>query len=241
MKIPTLREFVGFHYSQLVHLVLLLVLLAECLAHTIIAAIAEYYKFYALVIFVPVLAGVLLCIRTQPFVEQFDWFPGGSVLVELVPYVTHMILKTVSICLLCDYLRSIYQAELVLENPQNYRHYIPPADRAHNLSRVSTARRNAVLLIVCSTLELVQSCSRRCSCTSYCPRCCTCGAARRRTRRTLCTSSSAKTAARALARARVSTTSWLRYLREHAKSAREQALVADLTLSLPSLAFTSAL
>ena len=159
MKIPTLQEVVGFQYSQLVHLVLLLVLLAECLAHTIIAAIDEYHKFYyALGIIVPVLAGLFWCIRMQPFAEQFEWFPGGSVLVELVAYVIHVVLNAVALGFLCDYLSNLAaleKVELLHENPLNDNFNILPAAPVNNLSSIQTARRNAVLLIVCLALELV--------------------------------------------------------------------------------------
>ena len=128
------------------------VLLAECLAHTIIAAIQQILCAGHL----RASAGGCLMVHSDAAVRRT---------VRLVPRRLsarraralrdpHDSQRSRTL-LLCDYLRSIYQAELVLENLQNYRLYIPPANRAHNLSRVSTTRMNAVLLIVCSTLELV--------------------------------------------------------------------------------------
>ena len=103
------RDLIYFRYSRSVHVLLLLTLFVVFIAQAVIAAVAglkcEYRgyfmaAYYAVGLVVPVLAGVLVIVRVRPFVEQFFWFSGDSVVVELIGYATHMSLNAVAFTLL---------------------------------------------------------------------------------------------------------------------------------------------
>ena len=106
MKLPTVHDLIDFRYSRPAHVVLLLVMLAVCLAQVVIAAVAgfKYYimVYYVFDIVVPVLGGVLVCVRMLPSAEQFKWFPGDTVVVELMGYAIHGVLNAVAFGLLIN-------------------------------------------------------------------------------------------------------------------------------------------
>ena len=110
MRFPTVHDFIDFRYSRPAHVALLLVLLIVWLAQVVIAAVAgfKYYVavYFAFGIVVPVLAVVLVYVRVLPFVEQFEWFPGDTVGVELVGYAIHMGLNAVAFSPLINELSS---------------------------------------------------------------------------------------------------------------------------------------
>ena len=100
MAIPTLREVFGFQYTQLGHVVLLLVLFAVCLAQLVI--VDEYYSIYFVVgIIIPPVAGVFLLIRMYiQLLKSFIYSIYITLIVELAAYVFHVGLKSTVLVLL---------------------------------------------------------------------------------------------------------------------------------------------
>ena len=96
MAIPTLREVFGFQYTQLGHVVLLLLLFALCLAQVVIAVVDEYHWIYfAVGITIPPVACLFILIRMyiQPLKSFIYSIYITLIVIELVAYVIHMALK----------------------------------------------------------------------------------------------------------------------------------------------------
>ena len=112
MKLPPIRDFINFQYSRPAHVVLLVLLLVVWFVQAVIAAISgfELYVvfYYACGIVAPVAAGSLVILRARPFAEQFQWFPGDTVVIELIGYVIHTGLNIAALFLL-DIVLRIYK------------------------------------------------------------------------------------------------------------------------------------
>ena len=110
MKIPTIREVVGFKYSQLVHLVLLLTFFSVYLADLIIGSINKVFIIDTIIIIIiPLLAILFCCIRPQQCLDKCDRFPLVSVIVEFVLYVICLVYSALALCGICFWLITFEQ------------------------------------------------------------------------------------------------------------------------------------